>query len=81
MKSRLALLAVPFLALACSDTGQPEALTNPPAPSFTMSLLPNMCDVSAGVIQRKGGMEVVGTDGGDHIDCSGYVAPGGGRKG
>ena len=80
MKSRLALLAVPFLALACSDTG-PEALTNPPAPSFDHEAqsndgfpveLANGCLATEGVTQRRGGRMVVGTAGDDAINCNDY---------
>ena len=77
MKSRLALLAVPFLALACSDAEQPEALTNPPAPLFQIALGNGCFDVlETGVTTRRGGREVIGTDGNDEIDCNLYDLPG-----
>ncbi len=81
MKSRLALLAVPFLALACTDAEQREALTNPPGPSFSFDVLGDLgngcIDVNVtGVTTRRGGKLVVGTDGPDVIDCSLYSLPG-----
>ena len=87
LKISTALLAVPLClgALACEnpiDTEQPDALSNPPAPSFSFHTGPvplgNGClDVlDSGVTTRKGGKEVVGTDFYDYIDCRLYNLPG-----
>ena len=84
MKISTALLAVPLClgALACenpTDTEQPEALTNPPAPSFahlSEVTLANGCEASPGVTLRRGGKEVVGTELADWINCHDYDGPG-----
>ena len=86
MKISTALLAVPLclVALACenaTDTGQPEALTNPSGPSdahddqsddgfpFTLA---NGCLTTVGVTQSAGGRVVRGTAGDDAINCNDY---------
>ncbi len=71
MKSRLALLAVPFLALACSDAEQ-ATLLEPPSVSKDVTISAyadgDGCTLN-GVTQV--GVTITGTKNADMIDCSG----------
>ncbi len=84
MKSRLALLAVPLLALACTDAEQ-ATLLEPPSVSADVTISAyadgDGCILSEGVTQV--GVTITGTKNADIIDCSGastggYTISGGG---